>query len=373
MKEALPVRWIDAGELNSWRSQAIYHALAYARTPHTPDTVVWVRPSEPYACIGFHQDVEQELDLETCRSCSLPVIRRETGGGTVFIDRQQLFIQWVFAPEHLPLRLDQRFQLFIAPLVETHRSLGLDAYLHPPNDVHVRGRKIGGTGAGTIGQAEVMTANFLLDFDYAAMVRLLKVPDADFRRLFSQGLQQYLTTLRRELGQAPDEQTLQTLYRGHCERILRRPLEPGSLTPEEEAWIERIEQRFASEEWLFHHRKRPPAKPSRLVKVHADLWVGQVVWEGFSGRELRLTLLLKGKRIQQVHFGKGFQLSPSYRVDGLQRALRNMPLEEESLLQMIQAFFQLHNVSSSELDPTTLTQALMRLSTLNPMAPFAAS
>ena len=96
------------------------------------------------------------MDVAYCRGHGLPVLRRELGGGAVYLDRNQLFVQWVMSPERLPLRLDKRFELFARPLVETLREIGIQAALRPVNDIQVGGRKISGTGAARIGCAEVL-------------------------------------------------------------------------------------------------------------------------------------------------------------------------------------------------------------------------
>ena len=136
------------------------------QTPDTPDTIVLVTPQSRYMCIGFFQDAALELNLDYCQKNHIPVIRRETGGGTVYIVEGQLFVQWIFQKGVLPARSDHRFQLFIKPLVEPYKFFGIDAYYHPVNDVHVDGKKIAGTGAGTIDDAEVVTGNFLFGFYY---------------------------------------------------------------------------------------------------------------------------------------------------------------------------------------------------------------
>lgn len=49
----------------TWReSQLMYHAMAYLGR----EGLLLVSPAEPYVCIGFHQDVTQEVDLEYCRA-----------------------------------------------------------------------------------------------------------------------------------------------------------------------------------------------------------------------------------------------------------------------------------------------------------------
>ncbi|MCH8231309.1 MAG: lipoate--protein ligase family protein [Bacteroidetes bacterium] len=162
----MAVRLIDAGTVSFVRSQTLYHGLSYVQTPDTPDTIVLVTPQSRYMCIGFFQDAALELNLDYCQKNHIPVIRRETGGGTVYIVEGQLFVQWIFQKGVLPARSDHRFQLFIKPLVETYKFFGIDAYYHPVNDVHVDGKKIAGTGAGTIDDAEVVTGNFLFGFYY---------------------------------------------------------------------------------------------------------------------------------------------------------------------------------------------------------------
>ena len=64
------------------------------------------------------------MDLDYCRDHGLPVSRREVGGGAVYLDAGQLFVQWVFHRDALPASLEAKFELYIRPLVETYQALG---------------------------------------------------------------------------------------------------------------------------------------------------------------------------------------------------------------------------------------------------------
>ncbi|NJN42021.1 MAG: lipoate--protein ligase family protein [Flammeovirgaceae bacterium] len=108
----MPIRWIDAGKVSALRSQSIYHGLGYAQKDGTENTIVLATPESPYMCIGHFQDARNELDLEFCKKQNLPIIRRETGGGTVYIDSDQLFVQWIFQRGYLPPKVEHRFQFF---------------------------------------------------------------------------------------------------------------------------------------------------------------------------------------------------------------------------------------------------------------------
>lgn len=81
----------------------------------------------------------------------------------------------------MPTHLEERFRLYARALVETYRSLGIEAEYRPVNDIHVQGRKIGGTGAARIDHAEIVVGSLMFDFDHDTMAKVLKVPSEKTR------------------------------------------------------------------------------------------------------------------------------------------------------------------------------------------------
>lgn len=232
-----PIRRLDLGIVSPLRSQAVYHGLAETMDEHTPDTIVLCRPSAPYFCVGYHQSPRAELDLDWCRENGYPVIQRRIGGGTVYLDPNQLFYQCVFHRSRAPFDVASIYRRFLTPAVETLRALGLVATLEAVNEIEVEGRRIAGTGGGQIGEAVVVTGNILFDFDYAAMARAWRVPSEAFRRLAADGLHRYVTTLKRELHRIPQAEEVKRRLVAEYAATLGRPVVPGSLTPLEEEAI----------------------------------------------------------------------------------------------------------------------------------------
>src|SRR5512138_1732619 len=134
MSKKIRLLYLEA--VSSLRSQTVYHAVGYTMKQETPNTIIMVSPNAPYVCIGYHQDMQKEVDLDYCTSHGLPVYRREVGGGAVYLDNGQLFTQWIFHKEDLPASLEERFKWYVDSLVATYQALGINAVLRPINDVH---------------------------------------------------------------------------------------------------------------------------------------------------------------------------------------------------------------------------------------------
>ena len=320
------IRFIDAGTVSGLRSQSIYHGLGYAQTPSTPDTIVLATPGDPYMCIGFFQDLENELDLNYCRQKQLPVIRRETGGGAVYIDQGQLFVQWVFQQSSLPRRVDQRFQLFVKPLIETYKFFGINAYYHPINDVHVDGKKIVGTGAATIGNGEVVTGNFLFDFDYQTMIDAINVPDADFREAVRRNMQHYLTTMRLELPALPAREEVIEVYRQQCAAILGTAVVAGDFTGDELRQMAAVEEKFQQEDWLFQTQR--PRPQDKLFKIHLGLWIGQCRSE-IDGGTIQALVTMKDDEITEITLSatrRGLTEAP---LPAIEQSLLGLPMDKQ--------------------------------------------
>ena len=123
-------------------TQLIYHALARLGR----QAVALVSPREPYVSIGYHQDVEHELDLEYCAAKGLPIFRREVGGGPVYLDQGQIFWQLILPRNHPLVSFDRErfYKKFLQPAISAYRSLGVEADFRPVNDIVAGSKKVSG-------------------------------------------------------------------------------------------------------------------------------------------------------------------------------------------------------------------------------------
>lgn len=290
-----PVRLLDAGWVSPVRSQALYHALAGAMDERSPDTIVLCRPDAAYFSVGYHQSPAEELDLGWCAGQGYPVFHRRIGGGTVFLDPDQLFYQCIFHRRRAPLMVDAIYRMLLGPAVDALRALGLPAFLEAVNEIEVHGRRIAGTGGGQIGEAVVVVGNLLLDFPVTAMSRAWRVPSPAFRRLAEDGLRRHLATLRDLLGTLPPVTTLRDLLVAAYESALGRPLAPGCLSREEEVGLAR------EEAWL--ERSVDGARGARprgaRLKLTRRAWVQEWTW-AVGGQETRVTARIADGRIEAI-------------------------------------------------------------------------
>jgi len=261
------VRLLDLGRTTALRSQAVYHAVAECAGADDPPTLCILHPDRPYVSIGYHQDAAREIDLDYCRSRGIPVIRRRVGGGAVLLDADQLFFHLLLPHKRLAAlgltrRFDERYARLAAPAIAAYRALGVPAAFRPVNDIHVDGRKIGGTGAADIEECFVFVGSMMLAFDHALMARVLRFADEGMRREVQRSIERYVTSLEQLCGEKPDLAMVHdALLAGFCKELTVE-LEPGHLSSVEASKAAELEALFASEDWLNRitwSRERPRA------------------------------------------------------------------------------------------------------------------
>jgi len=344
------------------RSQTVYHAVGYAMTKETPNTIIMVSPNGPYVSIGYHQDMQKEVDLEYCEKNNLPVYRREVGGGAVFLDNGQLFTQWIFHKEDLPATLEERFKLYIDPLVATYQELGINANHRPINDVHVEGKKIGGTGAAQMGIAEILVGSLMYTFDKKTMSQVLKVPSEKMRDKIFESLEAYMTTMSEQLGSTPDRAMVKDLYMKKVSEALGMEVYEGEWTAEEEAMAKEIDERFTSDEWLY--QKGQLKQPG--VKIHQDVHLVETAFKSQGGL-IRIIARLREGRIDDISFSGDFTLLPVFALGALEQSLRGVSATPETLKPKIDEAYYRLGIQSPGVTSTDFTTAIMNA--VNPPQP----
>jgi len=303
-------------------SQLIYHAQPRVNV----EGINILAPSSPYVCIGYHQNLEQEVDLDYCKNNNIPVFRREVGGGAVFLDGNQIFYQIVIHKDHQLASGDKTafYQRMLQPVADTYQELGIPANYRPVNDViTLEGRKIAGTGAAEIGDYIILVGNLIADFDYKTMVRVLRVPDEKYRDKVFKSMTENLTTIKREIGHIPTwDEMAEPLIR-HFEQILG-PLEPAELPQKVYNQMEILKPEFESDTWLFMKRR---AGDERKVKVATDVNIIQRAHKAPGGL-MRAVYELKENKISNLSFSGDFYCYPRKAITDLESRLDGADLPD---------------------------------------------
>jgi lipoate-protein ligase A len=273
-----PMKWNE--------SQLIYHALARMNK----ECLILTGTKQPYACIGFAQDLKKELDIEYCKEHDIPYFRRETGGGTVYLDENQLFYQIIIRRDNpfTPWLTEAFFRRFLKPVIRTLEQFGLKGRFVPINDLLVNDRKISGNGGGEIGECKVLIGNLLLDFDFEIMASIMNVPNDDFRKRALASMIENMTTLKDLLKMIPPVEDLKKALISEYEELVG-PLETAELGKDVIGLMDELNEKFSTEKWLF---QRVPPTEGRSVKIREGV---MIINRTFAGNDWEIEMNLEVK------------------------------------------------------------------------------
>lgn len=337
----------------SWQhSQALYHAAAHLGR----EALLVLRPATPYVCIGYHQDAQQEIDLDYAAQNGIPVFRREVGGGAVYLDGEQLFFQLVIRKDRpgVPANVADFYRKFLQPVIETYRRFGVPAEYKPVNDIMTAGRKISGTGAAQVDDMLILVGNFIQDFNYEMMSRVLRVPDEKFRDKVNKTMYENLTTFLRETGRIPANadlaRTLAELYGPMLGSLQPKALDEELIQKADELFVE-----MNTAEWLLANDRRRPA--SQQVKIAEGVYVVQKMLKTPGGL-IRVTAVKREGRLEDVHISGDFFFFPSANLVDLESALKDVTLDGTEIQAVVSKFYEQYAVESPGVTPADFAEIL---------------
>ena len=331
----------NLGKLPWHETQTIYHALAALGR----EALSLVSPVTPYVCIGFHQDMHQEVDLDFCMVNRIPVFRRDVGGGAVYLDGDQLFFHLILHKTNpvAPKRKEAFYKKFLQPIINVYRQIGIAAKFKPVNDVIAGSRKISGSGVGEIGNCIVFVGNLIVDFNYEMMARVLKVPDEKFRDKVHKSLTDNLSTIRRELGDEKamrwDEPALNALMTEEFQRLLS-PMQPVKKDEILQAKMDELNIRMSKDNWLFQKGKRASG---REIKIRAGVNVIQKMHKAPGGL-IRADFEITEGKFGNVSLSGDFFCFPQEAINRLESTLEGKSIEDAS--SVIKMFYSAQKIET---------------------------
>ena len=214
-----------------------------------PTLRIWEWDS-PAVVIGSFQSVKNEVDMENAVKYGFTVVRRISGGGAMFMEAGSVITYSIYAPSDLVqgLSFADSYAFLDEWVITTLRSLGIDAFYQPLNDIASAKGKIGGAAQKRLTSGAVLHhVTMSYDMDGDKMVEVLRVGREKLSDKGIRSANKRVDPLRRLTGLSRVEiidrmiATFTGLY----------GLSPGEITPAETAKAEQlVAEKFGTGDWL---------------------------------------------------------------------------------------------------------------------------
>lgn len=136
------------------------------------DEVFMLWCPRPTLVVGSFQNVHEEVNTSYAVSRGIDIVRRLSGGGTVYQDEGS--VQFAFIEKRDG---DIDFVRYLTPICEALKGIGIDAVPNGRNDITVDGKKVSGNSQYRVAGRTVHHGTLLFSVDVDEMERATSLPD----------------------------------------------------------------------------------------------------------------------------------------------------------------------------------------------------
>ena len=205
--------------------------------------------NRPAVVVGCYQNICREVHMRALLERGIPVVRRMSGGGTIYTDLGG----WQFTfIEHSPDRPIE-FAQYIGPVVDAVRELGADAGFNGRSDLLIGGRKFSGNAQYRLGDCIVHHGSLLYDTDIEQMAASTTV---DPYKILSKSIRSVRDRVTNISEHLPRKLSVEEFKSCMVRHLMRGSTDSYTVTPEDDARIKQLAQeKFAA--WDVIYGKNP--------------------------------------------------------------------------------------------------------------------
>ena len=234
--------------------EAIFAAHASKQVPSTLRLYQWA-PSA--ASIGKFQNPRNEVNLANCRKLGVSMVRRISGGGTVYHDSQsEITFSVATTNEEIGVTDVSRAYLKVySGIKDALRILGITADFSEGDETNcpnltVKGKKISGSAQARKSGTLLHHGTLLLDVELEKMFSIIHVPWSTSLEEIVRVAQKRITSLKNELGHMVSVSTAANAVAAGFRNALKIELEPARLSTFEKKTAETLyKEKYSTNDW----------------------------------------------------------------------------------------------------------------------------
>ena len=205
--------------------------------------------------VGRFQRICDEVDLDLCAKEGISVVRRISGGGTVYQDLGNLNYTIVLTDEHRLIKglgITESYKVLCSWLQRALKLVGLNPEFKPPGNILLNGKKISGSAQLRRRGGVLHHGTLLVNADLNLMKKVLKAWREDYKSGAIASISMPVTNLVNELEIEIDLNELKEVLRWSFEETFSVKLIDGKLTSSEKFIAEKLyKERYSRDSWNF--------------------------------------------------------------------------------------------------------------------------
>lgn len=236
-------RIIDSDIADPYFVTAADDAIAQARKEgKISNTLHFYRRNPAAISVGRSRKLKEDVNETACQRHNVKIIRRTTGGGSIFTDEGCLIYSLVFNINDFSfLTKESIFKDICNVLVQALQKLDVTASYKPPNDILVNGRKISGSAQIIKQNIILIHGTLLVNTDLALLQKVLPYDNPT-----------RVSTLQHETSRTLTMHDIKKTVRKEFEYYFHTTMKKGFFTHYELQLITDLERnRYRNDAWNF--------------------------------------------------------------------------------------------------------------------------
>lgn len=248
-------------------------AEEYLLTRFPTEDLFLLYVNAPSIIVGKFQNTLAEINLDYVNEKGIKVVRRMSGGGTVYHDLGNLnFSFHTLLGQHDFMD----FSIFTQPVIALLNRLGVPAYLEGRNDLLVDGKKFSGNAKLSKHGKMVQHGTLLLNSEMEVLGEALKINPLKYIDKATKSNRSRVTNLIHYLPEDTTTEKLKNLLRDEI-KSNRPEAEIYHLTPEDLNGIQQlVEEKYETWDWNFgfspkYNFSKAIKIPAGFIEFHLDV------------------------------------------------------------------------------------------------------
>jgi lipoate-protein ligase A len=240
---------VDSGLVMPAESAALDEAILEAHIAgEVPSTLHFYVRSQPTISVGYFQKVSESIDAAEAERRGIAIVRRKSGGSSIYTDPGQLIYGLIVHERELPAGRSDSFRAVCSALAAAISTFGVDARYRPMNDIEVGARKVSGNAQLRRKGSVLQHGTLIVDTDLEAMDAVLRIDRSKSSPVSRPS--ERVARLSSLLAKVPSIEEVKQSVMMELSRSFDVEFERGTLTESESAIVRRlVGQYYSRKEW----------------------------------------------------------------------------------------------------------------------------